>query len=117
MKYINVFAIDRTNKESAIETMKNAAEKLRSGISFGVFAEGTRAQPNELLPFKKGAFYMAIDTGFPIVPVVMKNTDYEMGKKLNRARPAVGELVLLPPIKTKNLSAQKDLNDLLTAAR
>ena len=38
MKYVNVIAIDRTNKESAIETMRNAAEKLRSGISFGVFA-------------------------------------------------------------------------------
>lgn len=117
MKYVNVIAIDRTNKESAIETMKNAAEKLRSGISFGVFAEGTRALRGELLPFKKGAFYMAIDTGFPIVPVAMKNTDYAMGKRENRARPAVCEMVLLAPIETKNLSAEKDLMDLLAKAR
>ncbi|MGI8494222.1 MAG: 1-acylglycerol-3-phosphate O-acyltransferase [Pyrinomonadaceae bacterium] len=80
MKYVNVIAIDRTNTESAVRTMKNAADKLREGISFGVFAEGARAKTGELLPFKKGAFYMAIDTGFPVVPVVMKNTDYAMGK-------------------------------------
>jgi 1-acyl-sn-glycerol-3-phosphate acyltransferase len=117
MKYVNVIAIDRTNKESAIETMKNAAEKLRSGISFGVFAEGTRALPGEFLPFKKGAFYMAIDTGFPIVPVVMKNTDYAMSKRENLVRPAVCEMILLPPLETKNLTAENDLMSLLVKVR
>ncbi|HLM60295.1 MAG TPA: lysophospholipid acyltransferase family protein, partial [Pyrinomonadaceae bacterium] len=117
MRYVNVIAIDRTNKESAIRTMKNAAEKLRSGISFGVFAEGTRAMPDELLPFKKGAFYMAIDTGFPIVPVAMKNTDFAMGKRQKRAFPAVCEMVFLPPIDTKNLRSENDLADLLIKVR
>lgn len=117
MKYVNVIAIDRTNKQSAIETMRNAANKLRSGISFGVFAEGTRAMPGELLPFKKGAFYMAIDTGFPVVPVAMKNTDYAMGKKQNQALPATCEMVLLPPIETKDLTSEKDLTDLLIEVR
>jgi 1-acyl-sn-glycerol-3-phosphate acyltransferase len=117
MRYVNVIAIDRTNKDSAIRTMKNAAEKLRSGVSFGVFAEGTRAMPDELLPFKKGAFYMAIDTGFPIVPVAMKNTDYAMGKRQNHAFPAVCEMVFLPPIDTKNLRSEKDLADLLIKVR
>ncbi len=73
MGYVNVIAIDRTNTESAIKTMKNAADKMREGISFGVFAEGTRAMDGEILPFKKGAFHLAIGTGFPIIPVAMKN--------------------------------------------
>lgn len=117
MKYVNVIAIDRTNKESAIETMRNAADKLRSGVSFGVFAEGTRALPGELLPFKKGAFYMAIDTGFPIVPVAMKNTDYAMGKRCNSANPAICEMVLLAPIETKDLTSERDLPELLVKVR
>lgn len=117
MKYVNVIAIDRTNTESAIRTMKNAAEKLREGISFGVFAEGTRAKENELLPFKKGAFYMAIDTGFPIVPVVMKNTDYAMGKGKNTVNPATCEIIFLPPIETANLNAETNLPDLLIKVR
>lgn len=117
MKYVNVIAIDRTNTESAIATMKNAADKLRMGVSFGVFAEGTRARPSELLPFKKGAFYMALETGFPIVPTVMKNTDYAMGKKQGTANPATCEMVLLPPIETKNLTAEKDLENLMVQVR
>lgn len=117
MRYVNVIAIDRTNTESAIKTMENAADKMREGVSFGVFAEGTRAMPNELLPFKKGAFHLAIGTGFPIIPVAMKNTDYAMGKRKGTANPAVCEMVLLPPIETKNLSAETDLTDLLIKVR
>lgn len=117
MKYVNVIAIDRTNKESAIQTLNKAAEKLRSGISFGVFAEGTRAMPAELLPFKKGAFHLAIGTGFPIVPVAMKNTDFAMGKKQNYATPAVCEMVLLPPFETKGLNTEEDLMNLLKKVR
>ena len=97
--------------------MKIAADKLRSGVSFGVFAEGTRALPGELLPFKKGAFYMAIDTGFPIVPVAMKNTDYAMGKGKNTAHPATCEMIILPPIETKSLRSETDLTDLLIQVR
>jgi len=117
MKYVNVIAIDRSNKESAIQTLNEAAEKLRSGISFGVFAEGTRAMPFELLPFKKGAFHLAIGTGFPIIPVAMKNTDFAMGKKRSYATPAVCEMVLLPPLKTKGLNTEEDLVNLLKKVR
>ncbi|MGI8849935.1 MAG: lysophospholipid acyltransferase family protein [Pyrinomonadaceae bacterium] len=117
MKYVNVIAIDRSNKESAIQTLNEAAEKLRSGISFAVFAEGTRAMPSELLPFKKGAFHLAIGTGFPIVPVAMKNTDFAMGKKQNYATPEICEMVMLPPLETKGLNTEEDLMNLLKETR
>lgn len=117
MKYVNVIAIDRTNTESAIKTMENAAEKMREGVSFGVFAEGTRALSNELLPFKKGAFHLAIGTGFPIIPVAMKNTDYAMGKRKGTANPTTCEMVFLPPIETVNLNTEIDLPELLIKVR
>ncbi len=47
----------------------------------------------------------------------MKNTDYAMGKKQNLANPTTCEMVLLPPIETKNLTAEKDLPDLLIKVR
>jgi len=75
-------AIDRSNRESAISTTEAAAKRIQSGVSFGVFVEGTRAKPGELLPFKKGAFYMAKQTGVPVVPVAIKNSDVLMGKEL-----------------------------------
>src|SRR5436190_16322765 len=50
MGYVNVMAIDRSNRDRALKTMDAATDRLRSGVSFGVFAEGTRAKPHELLP-------------------------------------------------------------------
>src|SRR5690242_6506149 len=79
MGFVNVIAIDRSNRESAIRTTDAAAERIRSGISFGVFVEGTRAQPGELLPFKKGAFYMARAAGVPVVPV--RSEERRVGKE------------------------------------
>jgi 1-acyl-sn-glycerol-3-phosphate acyltransferase len=104
MGFCNILAIDRTNRESALRTMKAATDRLRSGISFGVFAEGTRARPGELLPFKKGGFYMAVEAGAAVVPVAMKYTDELMGKGTGVARPGTMEMVILPPIETEGLT-------------
>ena len=113
MGYVNVMAIDRTNRESAIKTMDAATERLRSGISFGVFAEGTRALPGEFLQFKKGAFYMAAQAGVPIVPVAIKNTDILMGKGTGEAKTGTIEMVLLRPIETVGVSTDADVQQLL----
>ena len=59
MHYVKIFAIDRSNPERARKSMEKARKVMEDGLSFGVFAEGTRAMPGELLPFKKGAFHLA----------------------------------------------------------
>ncbi|MCA1555168.1 MAG: 1-acyl-sn-glycerol-3-phosphate acyltransferase [Acidobacteria bacterium] len=117
MGYVNIMAIDRSNRERALTTVRAATERIRSGISFGVFAEGTRARPGELLPFKKGAFYMAIETGVPIVPVAMKHTDGLMGKGTGVARAGTIEMVILPPIETTGLSTDEDVKRLSAEVR
>ncbi|MFL6230214.1 MAG: lysophospholipid acyltransferase family protein [Pyrinomonadaceae bacterium] len=108
MGFVNILAIDRTNRERAIETVRAATERIRSGVSFGVFAEGTRARPGEILPFKKGAFHMAIDAGVAVVPIAMKHTDVLMGKGTGLARPGTIEMVILAPIETAGLSTERD---------
>ena len=113
MSYVNIMAIDRTNRERALKTMEAAESRLRSGISFGVFAEGTRAKPGELLPFKKGAFYMAAQAAVPIVPVAIKNTDILMGKGTGTARRGKIEMVLLPPVSTRGISNDVELQELI----
>jgi 1-acyl-sn-glycerol-3-phosphate acyltransferase len=117
MGYVNVIAIDRSNPEKARQSMKKAKQVLEEGYSFGVFAEGTRAMPHELLPFKKGAFHLAIQTEARVIPVAIKNTDWMMGKKQGVAYPGTIEMVLLPPIETKGLKADQDLMDLLRNVR
>ncbi|MFL6255579.1 MAG: lysophospholipid acyltransferase family protein [Pyrinomonadaceae bacterium] len=106
MGFVNIMAIDRSNRESALRTTKAATDRLRAGTSFGVFAEGTRARPGELLPFKKGGFYMAVEAGVPIVPIVMKYTDELMGKGTGVARPGTAEMVILPPIETAGMRGE-----------
>jgi 1-acyl-sn-glycerol-3-phosphate acyltransferase len=117
MGFVNVMAIDRSNRESAIRTTEAAAQRIRSGVSFGVFVEGTRAKPGELLPFKKGAFYMAKEAGVPIVPVAIKNSDVLMGKGTGEAESGTIEMVIMPPISTDHLNTDQDINDLIRKAR
>jgi 1-acyl-sn-glycerol-3-phosphate acyltransferase len=113
MGFVNIMAIDRSNSERARETVASATSRIRSGISFGVFAEGTRAKPGEFLHFKKGAFYMAVAAEVPIVPVAIKNTDVLMGKGTGRARPGTIEMVMLPPVPTAGLSSDEDVQQLV----
>jgi 1-acyl-sn-glycerol-3-phosphate acyltransferase len=117
MGYVNVMAIDRSNRERALKTVQAATDRIRSGVSFGVFAEGTRAKPGELLPLKKGAFYMAIDAGVPIVPVAFRNTDKLMGKGTGVAQTGVIEMVVLPPFETNGISSDEDVRDLVSSVR
>lgn len=117
MAIANVIAIDRTNQTRARASMEKARQIMDDGYSFGVFAEGTRAMPGELLPFKKGAIHLALQTNAPIIPVVFKNTDQLMGKKTGVAYPGTIEMVLLPPIETDGRTAENDLMSILVESR
>lgn len=117
MGFVNVMAIDRTNRESAIRTTEAAAQRIKSGVSFAVFVEGTRAKPGELLPFKKGAFYMARQAGVPVVPVAIKNSDVLMGKGTGEARSGEIEMIFMKPIDTLGLTSDDDIDRLVTTTR
>src|SRR2546429_5731909 len=111
--FVNVIAIDRSNRERAVETLKIATERLRSGICFGVCPEGTRAFPGEMLPFKKGAFHMAVQAGVPIVPIALKNSDLLMGRGTGEAWPGTIEMVIMPPVDTSWVKTDEDLDALV----
>jgi 1-acyl-sn-glycerol-3-phosphate acyltransferase len=116
MGHVNVIAIDRSNPERARQSMEKARQVMEDDYSFGVFAEGTRAMPGELLPFKKGAFHLALQTGAPIVPVAIKNTDWMMGKRTGVAYAGEIEMILLPPIETVGKTSG-DVMNLLVETR
>jgi 1-acyl-sn-glycerol-3-phosphate acyltransferase len=117
MGFVNVMAIDRTNLESALRTTEAAARRIQSGVSFAVFVEGTRAQPSALLPFKKGAFYMARQAGVPVVPVAIKYSDLLMGKGTGEAKSGTIEMVIMSPLATADVSSDEDINNLIMKAR
>jgi 1-acyl-sn-glycerol-3-phosphate acyltransferase len=117
MGFVNVMAIDRTNRESAIRTTEAAARRIRAGRSFAVFVEGTRAKPGELLPFKKGAFYMAREAGVPVVPVAIRNSDVLMGKGTGAARSGTIEMVFMKPIDTVDRTSDQAIGQLVAETR
>jgi 1-acyl-sn-glycerol-3-phosphate acyltransferase len=116
MGFVNIIAIDRSNAERARQSMEKARAVMENGYSFGVFAEGTRAMPGELLPFKKGAFHLAAQMDAPIVPVAIKNTDWMMGKRTGVMYSGTIEMVLLPAIETHDVPDDQ-ITDLLNETR
>ena len=63
--------VDRRKGTKSAATIKVAAQKIRNGISVAYFPEGTRSMTGSLLPFKKGAFALAAESGAPIVPLAI----------------------------------------------
>jgi 1-acyl-sn-glycerol-3-phosphate acyltransferase len=117
MGYVNIIAIDRSNAERALRSMEKAREVMADGYSFGVFVEGTRAMPGELLPFKKGAFHLAFQTNSAVIPVAIKHTDSMMGKRTGVAYAGEIEMVLLPAIETARRDPDTDVMAVLSETR
>ncbi|WP_431496192.1 1-acylglycerol-3-phosphate O-acyltransferase [Pseudomonas brassicacearum] len=95
--------IDRGNAIKARQSMLTTTHTLQhEDTSIWVFPEGTRNLGEDLLPFKKGAFQMAIAAGVPIVPVCVSS--YIKHMRLNRWRS--GDILIrsLPAIPTAGLS-------------
>ncbi len=66
--------VDRQNRERAIQGLAHAKRALSSGTSIWIAPEGTRSRTGKLLPFKKGGFHLALDTGVRILPVTIVGT-------------------------------------------
>jgi 1-acyl-sn-glycerol-3-phosphate acyltransferase len=65
-------SIDRSDRASALQSLRRAGESIRRQRSTVViFPEGTRSLTGTMLPFKKGAFTLAMEAGVPVVPVVV----------------------------------------------
>ncbi len=92
--------IDRTNKEKALESMKEAEEVLKKGTSVAIAPEGTRSGSKTLGKFKKGAFHMAMKAGVPIIPIVIKNAYMALPKGSSVFKPTHIEVVVLDPVDT-----------------
>ncbi|MEC9073377.1 MAG: lysophospholipid acyltransferase family protein, partial [Myxococcota bacterium] len=70
-----MISIDRRNRERAFASIDLAVKRVRKGYTVLVFPEGTRATSPEMLPYKKGGFVLAIQSGVPIIPVGIAGTE------------------------------------------
>ncbi|MES2390404.1 MAG: lysophospholipid acyltransferase family protein [Acidobacteriota bacterium] len=86
------------SREEAQKSVEAAAEALRFGLNITVFPEGTRSPDGKLLPFKKGAFFLAAETRAPMVPVVIRGTAGMMRKGSLKVIPGTAVVTFLPAI-------------------
>jgi 1-acyl-sn-glycerol-3-phosphate acyltransferase len=84
--------VDRHNRGQAAASIEVAAEKMKNGVSFLIYPEGTRSPDGRLLPFRRGAFVLAIKAGVPVVPVACSGAHRVIPKKSYRITP--GEVVV-----------------------
>jgi 1-acyl-sn-glycerol-3-phosphate acyltransferase len=103
--------IDRSNKKNSSSTLNVTTEALTQGNrSIWMFAEGTRNRGNNLLPFKKGAFRMAIKAGVPIVPICIQS--YSGKLAFNKLNSGTVNIEILEPIPTTGMTLE-DSNQLM----
>jgi 1-acyl-sn-glycerol-3-phosphate acyltransferase len=105
--------VPRDQKEAAIEAIDLAAASIRSGNSFLIFPEGTRSRTEELLPFKKGGFIMAIKAQAPIVPVAISGGRDAMRKGSAIVRPVLVDVRIGDPVETRGYTLEE--RDILIA--
>jgi 1-acyl-sn-glycerol-3-phosphate acyltransferase len=108
--------IDRSNHVQAVRSYAVAGQRIRRGISVVVFPEGTRGVGEELLPFKKGGFVLAMETGTPIVPIAVVGTTTIMAKHSLRIESGEVEVRVGVPIETAGI-ALKDKDPILARVR
>ena len=98
MRLASLVPVDRSNRDAAIASLRAAADVLAKGIPMTIFVEGTRSFDGRLLPFKKGPFYLAMESGAPVVPVTIVGTHYLLPKRRFSLRPGAATVVFHPPI-------------------
>ena len=98
MRRAGHISIDRTDRQAAFISLKTAAKTIREGASVIIFPEGTRSPDGNISPFKKGGFVMALDSGIPIVPVILHGTRSIMPKKQLRIVPGTVVVEITEPI-------------------
>jgi 1-acyl-sn-glycerol-3-phosphate acyltransferase len=89
---------------SAVEAMAKCREILARKVSVMIFPEGTRSSTMDLLPFKDGAFRLAIDAGVPILPLALHGTSTALRKHDWRIGRSTAVVEVLSPVETAGLT-------------
>lgn len=98
----DVAYIDRSNSAKAREALEPVVQALREGRSIAIAPEGTRSPTPRLLPFKKGAFHMAMQAGVPVVPIVMRNAGDIMRPHSLVISNGTVDVAVLKPVSSKS---------------
>lgn len=108
--------VHRGMAASARAAMVQCQRRLSGRTSVMIFPEGTRSTGSEMLPFKDGAFRLAIDAGVPILPIAVRGTRNAIQRRDWRIGSAHARALILEPIPTDGLG-HADIRDLKARVR
>ena len=106
--------VDRRNRDAAIASIEAGVEVLKQGVNITIFPEGTRSPDGKLLPFKKGPFHLAMESGVSILPMTIFGTEKLMSKGSLKIRKGRTTLIFHAPISPAQFS---DRDQLMNAVR
>src|SRR5436305_857438 len=105
-KLMDAAFIDRADTASAVAALAPIEEAARKGLSILVAPEGTRLDTQSVGPFKKGAFRIAMATGLPVVPIVIRNSESVAGRNSTTLHPGTVDVAVLPPVDVSGWTAE-----------
>ncbi len=110
MKLGEFIPVDRAGNASTAQEIVAAARRiLEKGIHITTFVEGTRSKDGRLLPFKKGTFYLAMQTGAPCIPVSVYGTETLLAKGSFALKPGTAHFVFHAPIYPRDFETREQL--------
>lgn len=106
----------RGDRDSTINAIAQCRDRLAKKVSVMIFPEGTRSKTQAMLPFKDGAFRLAIETQAPVLPIAVAGTRNAMAKGTFRFLRARALAQVLEPIDTTGMTMD-DIGRLKQMAR
>jgi 1-acyl-sn-glycerol-3-phosphate acyltransferase len=116
MRGAGYIGIARDDARSALKSMHQAAERLKSGASVVIFPEGTRSADGHIQAFMPGAFHLALKAGCDIVPITIDGSYKIMSKGSLRINRVTCTMKIGRPISVKGYS-KKEMGRLMEDVR
>jgi 1-acyl-sn-glycerol-3-phosphate acyltransferase len=105
LKRLHMVPVDRSAGRTVYEEIEqNAAATIAEGKSIIVYPEGTRTRTGDLLPFRKGAFFIAVYTGLAILPTTIAGSHEAWLPRARIIRGGTITVAIGAPIPTHNLA-------------
>jgi len=116
-KLAHFIPVDRTGDATEAQlSVAEAQRVLASGLHITTFVEGMRSPDGRMLPFKKGPFYLAKDSGAPCIPISIFGSEKILPVDSKRIFPGVAHIIFHPPIDPADYATRDELSEAVHAA-
>jgi len=117
MRFVGFVPVDRKGAEGGKKSIARAASLMKKkGYSYLIFPEGTRTRDGRLGTFRRGGFFLALESGAPIIPVTISGTRGLMPKGQWFARQGTVRAVFHEPVPVAGRSVET-IGDLMERVR